>query len=96
VADAVLFRPLPVERAQHLIDAARVSLPLYRDLTAEADTFAGLALYWSHSTVQLAGAGAPARLPAAIVSGNYFDLLGVRPALGRLLAPDDGAHEPLV
>jgi predicted permease len=35
-------------------------------------------------------------VPAALVSGNYFDVLGVRPALGRLLAESDddrpGAH----
>ncbi len=36
--------------------------------------------------------GAPARVTVGIVSGNYFDVIGTAPALGRVLGPhDDGA-----
>ncbi|MGB7228602.1 MAG: ABC transporter permease, partial [Candidatus Acidiferrales bacterium] len=35
------------------------------------------------------GTGAPERIIGDIVTGNYFPVLGVQPALGRLIVPDD-------
>ncbi len=67
------------------------SYPMYRDLRDQAKVFDGL----------IATAPAPVGIThdrtsevgdAEIVSGNYFSVLGVAPALGRVLSPaDDGA-----
>jgi predicted permease len=37
----------------------------------------------------------PRSLPAAFVSPNYFDVLGVRPEIGRTFAPEEGAESPV-
>jgi predicted permease len=52
----------------------------------------------SHASVWvwLAGDRDPIEIPAGAVSSGYFTLLGVRPALGRLIEPADEAREPVV
>lgn len=68
------------------------SYPMFRDLDRERPrAFAGLA---AHRSVQAnIGSGVAMRgTQAMLVSGGYFDVLGLAPAQGRLLAPrDDGA-----
>ncbi|MET0555679.1 MAG: ABC transporter permease [Vicinamibacteria bacterium] len=110
--DQVMLRPLPVEDPQQLVllDGPGIfsghtendhtfSYPMYlqlRDRGGEA--FSGLvARYPSDAT--LGWRGRTERVQVEAVTGNYFDVLGVRPALGRAFTPDDdrtpGAH-PLV
>ena len=67
------------------------SYPMYRDLRDQAKVFDGLI-----ATTQAAVGITHDRMSepgdAEVVSGNYFSVLGVRPALGRLLtSADDGA-----
>jgi predicted permease len=64
------------------------SYPMFRDLEARQSAFAGIA---GHSEFEASLAFRGAAIPAGgmLVSGGYFPLLGVRPALGRLLAPAD-------
>ncbi len=39
------------------------------------------------------GLGTPRSIPAGVVDGNYFDVMGLKPVLGRLLTPaDDGPN----
>jgi hypothetical protein len=52
------------------------------------EVFSGLLAY-DEIPVALAGGGAPERVRGAIVSGNYFSVLGVKPALGRAFGPDE-------
>ena len=102
VIDSVVFRTLPVARPAELVDVGSsatkqspggpgVSWPgyvEYRDLSASP--FSGLAAYTDRVQVTLAQedtAGRPST--AAAVTGNYFDLLGVRAARGRLIEPGD-------
>ncbi|HEY1730594.1 MAG TPA: FtsX-like permease family protein, partial [Terriglobales bacterium] len=41
----------------------------------------------------IVGLGTPREIPAGVVDGNYFDVMGLRPVLGRLLGPaDDGPN----
>jgi putative ABC transport system permease protein len=41
----------------------------------------------------LVGLGTPREIPAGVVDGNYFEVMGLRPVLGRLLTPaDDGPN----
>ncbi len=103
--DAVLFRPLPLVRPAQLVDVytsdpddryTTSSYPDYLDLRSENDVFTDMA---AHSPML-----AVARVNEDVnlvmgetVTGNYFQLLGVQPVLGRLLAPeDDRAGAPRV
>jgi predicted permease len=78
--------------------AARTSLggssyPDYVDLR-DSGAVAGLAAF-SDVRLTLDAAGESTRIEGAIVTGNYFDVLGVAPALGRVLtAEDDSLEEP--
>jgi predicted permease len=110
--DQVMLRPLPVESPQELVllDGPGIfaghtendhtfSYPMYRELRDRgADAFSGLiARYPADAT--LGWRGRTERVQVEAVTGNYFDVLGVRPALGRAFTPDDdrtpGGH-PLV
>lgn len=67
---------------------AYFSYPIYRDLRDQCTVFSGLIAVAS-SQIGLAWNNQSEQVPAEIVSGNYFSVLGVRPALGRLIAPGD-------
>ena len=76
------------------------SVPDYLDFRDQSDAFEGLAAYEpAISSLSAGGEDAPERGRGAYVSGNYFDVLGVGAAAGRVLQPQDdvtpGAH-PLV
>jgi predicted permease len=64
------------------------SYPMYSDLRDHNTVFAGLAAK-DNFPVSVAFHGQTERADAEVVSGNYFETLGVRPALGRLLLPSD-------
>jgi putative ABC transport system permease protein len=64
------------------------SYPLFRDLEREQQPFVGIAAY--NIFEASLSTGAEARSGTAVhVSGSYFSVLGLRPALGRLLGADD-------
>ena len=66
------------------------SYPMFRDLERSQAPFVGIAAYRFFGASLSAVAGEGARLDtAAHVSGSYFSVLGLRPALGRLLGPQD-------
>jgi predicted permease len=66
------------------------SYPMYRDLRDQNAVFSGmLAMFPAPVGVQWHGSSTLAN--SELVSGNYFSVLGVRPALGRLLMPEDSA-----
>ncbi|HZF30681.1 MAG TPA: ABC transporter permease [Gammaproteobacteria bacterium] len=64
------------------------SYPMFRDLEARQTAFAGIA---GHGLFQanLSYRGAATPGLGTLVSGAYFSVLGVRPALGRLIGPED-------
>ncbi len=72
-----------------------VSYPMFRAYQHELQSFAGVAAHNSTmSRVYISDSpnsagGSPEAAMAELVSGNYFDVLGVRPLLGRLLQPGD-------
>ena len=67
------------------------SYPMYRDLRDQARVFDGL-IATTQASVGITYDRRSEPGDAEVVSGNYFSVLGVRPALGRLLTPaDDGA-----
>jgi predicted permease len=104
VINQVLLRPLPVAGASDLFSLNEtlggnvfptVSYPNYRDLRDRNNVLTGLVAY----RILPASLGLPGnsqRLWGYMVSGNYFDVLGIQAARGRLLTPEDdrvpGAH----
>ncbi len=68
------------------------SYPMYRDLRDHNSVFSGLiATSWAQVGVQWHDQ--PDLADAELVSGNYFDVLGLQPALGRLLVASDDLAE---
>lgn len=99
VLDALVLRQLPLSRAdtlygiQHGTDASSVeSYPEYTDLRNRNQSFEDVAAY-SIDEVGLANNGATSRVWAILASGNYFDVLRVRPYLGRFFHESD-EHGP--
>ena len=81
-------------------DDASFSHPMYRDLAQRSgDAFVGL-LGELPFDASIAARGETDRATGELVTGNYFGLLGVPPALGRVLQPADdvaaGAHPVVV
>ncbi|HEX6996888.1 MAG TPA: ABC transporter permease [Gammaproteobacteria bacterium] len=64
------------------------SYPMFRDLEAGQTAFTGLAAHRGFTANLATGSGTRAG-DGLLVSGQYFEVLGLRPALGRLLAPAD-------
>jgi predicted permease len=75
------------------------SYAMYRDLEKAQQVFTGIAAHRSFGA-NLAFRGQTINGSGMTVSGNYFPLLGLRPAAGRLLTPDDdrviGGHSVVV
>src|SRR5262249_43403434 len=113
--DQVLFRLLPVKEPERLVlidwngnaladirgSYNLMSYPICRDLQQQDSFFDGV-FCRAPTTVNLATAAGlrPVPVGAEIVSGTYFPVLGVSPALGRLIREDDdaqpGAHPVVV
>jgi putative ABC transport system permease protein len=65
------------------------SYPMYRDLRDQNSIFSGvIATYWP-AQVGVQWHNVPQLAEAELVSGNYFDVLGVEAAIGRLFVPSD-------
>ncbi len=100
LVDAVMLRAMPVAEPQRLVQIVRrrapdgpgvsSSYPLFEYVRDGARAFAGVfAQATSVSRVDLDIHGTSDRTEATLVTGNYYDVLGVVPAAGRLLAADD-------
>jgi predicted permease len=102
VFDAVLLKPLPVQDQDRLVEvsgvgrgAAAGELPLlldqYQRFSAQTRTLrdvAGLA-HWRVVPEVLSDGDRWLTMRQSAVTGNFFQVLGVRPALGRMLRPED-------
>jgi predicted permease len=103
---AALLRPLPVGDADRLVsifttDARNPgNLPMshlnYLDLRSQNEVFTDVAAFTFAAMDFDAGRGEPEPVDVQVVSGNYFDVLGARPAWGRgFLTEEDrtpGSH----
>ena len=99
VANALLFRPLPYDSPERLVILWNRSPGLgitqdwfstaqYFDIKTGHHGFEELAIAIG-GNYNLTGQGNPERVGAIRVSSNLFSMLGVHPALGRLLMPDE-------
>jgi putative ABC transport system permease protein len=110
LVNTVLLRPLPVNRPEELVSVNSVSqtgdndipvfsYPNYRDYRDRNDVLSGLLAY-RFSPISVSNNGVNERMWAYLVSGNYFDVLGVKPAVGRFFTMEDdqaaGAHPVMV
>lgn len=101
VVDQLLVRPLPVNEPDRLVLIGQArrdgqpdfdfNYPLFRDYQRGNTVFSQLAAS-SELDVGLGTGGATERRRALAVSGNYFTLLGVEPALGRTFAVNEGVE----
>jgi putative ABC transport system permease protein len=68
------------------------SYPMFRDLERQQEPFTGIAAHrMFDASLAFRGEAVPAT--GVLVSGSYFGVLGIQPALGRLLGPQDDAAE---
>jgi putative ABC transport system permease protein len=98
--NAVLLRPLPYPEADQLVrvykttlDAAdriggSVSPPDFTDWRRDNTVFTGLAALYTGSFA-LTGLGSAEQIPAALVTGGFFDVMGTRAAIGRTTSTAD-------
>jgi predicted permease len=97
VVNALLLRPLPVDRPEELtfLENAHYgpgqSFPNYKDLRERNQSFAGLMGYRVAPMELELGTGA-ARIWGYLATGNYFDVLGVKPALGVFFHQTEDQH----
>jgi putative ABC transport system permease protein len=97
MVEGVLLRRLPYangDRLIHIREASslrpdvRFSVPEIKDLRAESKIFDAVVEYHTMA-FQLYGLGDPQRLQTGVVSDNFFQVLGVRPTIGRLFQPGE-------
>jgi putative ABC transport system permease protein len=103
VVRAVLLRPLVNRDEDKLLylrqsapgigqDNAAFSVPEIQDIGSGLKSIKELGTF-SELDFTVVGLGTPREIPAGVVDGHYFEVMGLRPVLGRLLTPsDDGPN----
>src|ERR1700684_2183023 len=103
VVRAVLLRPLANRDKDRLLyvresapglgtENTTFSIPEIDDLGKGLKTITELGTF-SAIDFTVVGLGAPREIPAGVVDGHYFEVMGLRPVLGRLLTnSDDGPN----
>jgi predicted permease len=99
--DQALLRLLPVKEPQELVQLKEVgqhygsntgmnalSYPIYKDFSEQNQVFSGM-LCRSSQPLSISFGGRSERSVGELVSGTYFPVLGVRPALGRLFTASE-------
>jgi predicted permease len=103
--DQVMLRPLPVERPERLVVLSGpgafqgwtnrssdlvtpLSHAMYLGLRERASVFEGVLAHFP-TAMHLSAGGETENVSGDMVSGSFFEVLGVGPALGRLFGPDD-------
>ena len=107
IVDGVLLRPLPYPHPEQLVTlheskpnfpTGSISYPNFRDWQKNNHTFAAMAIARGYE-FGLTGRGEAERVRAEFISSNFFDILGVKPLLGRTFAPGEdeiGAGAPII
>jgi len=103
IVNSVLLQPLDVSNPQNLYQfrigswtsgkLLTTSYPAYNDYRQRNTTFSEIAGYDGYSGGRLSYANSVKNVSGYSVTGNYFEMLGVQPELGRLIQPSD-EHSP--
>jgi putative ABC transport system permease protein len=102
LVDCLVLRPLPVERPERVVFVisswkgggvrTSFSYPDFREIQAQtSNIFSGVTASQPFAMDGLSGDGKSQSMWASYVTGNFFDVLGVKPALGRLILPTEGS-----
>ena len=100
MVNSILLKPLPVRDAGRIAvlgfhqkkgaEQSQFSLPEYRDIRSQTDrVFSDLAAV-QIGLDGLSAGGRADRILTNYVSGNFFSMMGIRPALGRFILPAEG------
>jgi predicted permease len=106
VVNTILLRPLPFPNAHELMwiapppekcgmSCATYSADAYEEYRAQNRSFQDVTGYMAFSTadnLRLTGRGEPVPATGIEVIGNFFQVLGVQPAMGRLFRSDETLH----
>ncbi len=113
LVNAVFLQPLPVAEPARLMsvfgtdennrgaqtDYISISWPNFKDYRDQNDVFTGM-IAFQNIVLNFSGGGEPQRIDGMIVTGDYFDLLGVKAAIGRTFLPEEdrtpGTHPVVV
>ena len=99
VVNSILLGPLPFRNASELVNLHAhatffdfwnlgCSLPDINDIRAQSRSFAAVVPF-GYATVDLTGRDKPRQLDAAKVPADFFEMLGLKPALGRTFLPSE-------
>ncbi|HEY3938799.1 MAG TPA: ABC transporter permease [Bryobacteraceae bacterium] len=101
LTDQILVRMLPVKQPEQLVLFSaigrhygsnmgwnRISYPMYQDFRDHNTVFSGMFCF-RETDMSLSYRGRTERVAGELVSGNYFPVLGVHAALGRLFTASD-------
>ncbi len=98
VINAVMLRPLPVMEPDQLVEVytsdsegypySTFSYPDYRDVRAESDVFSGL-IAGELTFYHFSREDVTEMVFGEVVTGNYFDVLGIQASLGRMFRPEE-------
>ena len=108
VVNTLLLRPLPFPDSRELVwispppsdcglSCDTYSADAYEELRDQSRVYQGLTGYMAFSTpdnLRLTGRGEPQPATSFEVIGNFFQVLGVQPAMGRLFTPDEARGGP--
>ena len=101
IVDSVIFRPLQIADADRVVRIFKSGESAVRDnwsrehilqQLATVDAFESVAFYADWAQLTYAASDRQYQLSGAIVSGNYFALMGVKPLAGRLLQDPDAVR----
>ncbi|HEX9630546.1 MAG TPA: ABC transporter permease, partial [Pyrinomonadaceae bacterium] len=106
VVNAIVFRPLPYAVPQQLVgvwtkDLKRpgsqypAALPTFRDWQQQSQLFSGFAAY-AFNRFHVSGNEGPDETRGVFATSNFFEIMGVKPALGRALQPTDERERVVV
>ena len=100
LADALLLQPLNVRDANRIVhvyqrrpngslDSYPLSFADYLDYRAAVSAFSSLAAHYPSSPMHVVAGDDAATVTGAVATANYFEVLGLQPAIGRFFSADE-------